>query len=144
MAAMAIGAAGMVLLGIADGNDYLVDLLPGIVLTGFASGLGFPVLAVAALLGTDEGNTGLGSALLSASQQLGGALGLAVFVNIATRSAASADGAVDALADGISDALIGVGVVLLAGTAIASRLPRSAPPAPSTSQLHEQEKETAQ
>jgi EmrB/QacA subfamily drug resistance transporter len=126
-AAMVIGATGMVLVGaMPHGNEYLVDLLPGIVLTGFASGLGFPVLAVAALVGTDEDNAGLGSALLSASQQLGGALGLAVFVNIATRS--SAAGALDALADGISKALIGVGVVLLVGAAIASRLPGSAPP----------------
>jgi hypothetical protein len=53
-------------------------------------GDGFPVLAIAALAGTDESNAGLGSALLSASQQLGGALGLAVFVHIATRSAGSA------------------------------------------------------
>ncbi len=144
MAAMVIGAAGMVLLGaLSDGNEYLVDLLPGIVVTGFASGLGFPVLAVAALVGTNDENAGLGSALLSASQQLGGAFGLAVFVNVATWSTAAADGVRDALADGISEGLVGVGVVLLAGAAIASRLPRSAPPIPTAHDHPTQEKETA-
>lgn len=129
--------------GRASLDDYVVGLLPGIVLTGVASGLGFPVLAVVALLGTDEANAGLGSALLSASQQLGGALGLAVFVNIATRPTASAGGVLDALADGISEALISIGAVLLAGAAIASRLPRSAPSTHTPRDHPKQEQETA-
>lgn len=145
MTAMTIGAAGMALLGItADSSDYFTGLLPGIVITGFASGLGFPVLAVAALLGTNDENAGLGSALLNASQQLGGALGLAVFVNIATLPSGSSDGARDALADGISHALIGVGAVLLAGAVIAARLPRATPQADKPRETTNQQKETTQ
>jgi hypothetical protein len=48
-----------------------------LIVTGIASGLGFPLLAVSALADTDETNAGLGSAVLSSSQQLGGALGFA-------------------------------------------------------------------
>lgn len=124
--ALLIGAAGVTLLGVtAAGNSYLVGLLPGVVVTGFASGLGFPVLAVAALVGTDERNAGLGSAVLSASQQLGGALGLAALVNVATRSLDDgASGSVQPLAEGISGALVVVGAVLLFGAVVATKIPR--------------------
>lgn len=126
VAAMVVGAVGMVLLAsTAVGNDYIVGLLPGIVITGFASGIGFPNLTVAALIGVDDSSAGLGSALLSSSQQLGGAVGLAVFVNIATQSVPPPV-ALDGLTDGISEALIGVGGLLVAGAVIASRLPTSA------------------
>lgn len=124
--ALLCGAAGMVLLGVmADGNSYIDGMLLGVIVTGFASGLGFPVLAVAALVGTDERNAGLGSALLSSSQQLGGAVGLAAIVNVASGSSPGETGAsVQALADGISTALVVVGIVLVAGAVIAMRLPR--------------------
>jgi Na+/melibiose symporter-like transporter len=122
---MVLGAVGMVTLSLmADGNGYVVGLLPGVVITGLAAGLGFPLLAVAALIGADQENVGLGSALLSASQQLGGAVGLAVFVNIATASSDPGGGALATLADGISTALFAVGVVLVIGAVTASRLPR--------------------
>lgn len=122
--AMSVGAVGMAALGVmAGGNGYTDDLLPGLVVTGFASGLGFPVLAVAALVGTDDRDAGLGSALLSSSQQLGGAIGLAVLVNVAASSSGLADErTLRALGDGISNALIAVGIVLAGGALVATRL----------------------
>ena len=124
IAALGIGAAGMVALGVmAGGNGYTDDLLPGLVVTGFASGLGFPVLAVAALVDTDERDAGLGSALLSSAQQLGGAIGLAALVNVAAGSAALGDErTVRDLGHGISTALVVVGIVLAAGAVAATGL----------------------
>jgi hypothetical protein len=114
--ALLIGVAGMLLLGAsADGDGDATGLLPGLVITGVASGLGFPLLAVAALAGTDESNAGLGSAVLSSSQQLCGALGLAALVNVASGTPR-----------GISTALITGGGVLRAGALVATRLPNHA------------------
>lgn len=115
IAALLIGVAGMLLIGVsAHGDGDATGLLPGLIITGVASGLGFPLLAVAALAGTDESNAGLGSAVLSSSQQLGGALGLAALVNIASGTLR-----------GISTALITIGGVLCAGALVATRLPNT-------------------
>lgn len=82
------------------------------------------MLAVAALVGTDERDAGLGSALLSSSQQLGGAVGLAALVNVAAGSSGLGDErTIQALADGISTALVVISIVLAAGALIATTLP---------------------
>ncbi|MFD8870457.1 MFS transporter [Streptomyces sp. NPDC059590] len=81
-----ICSAGLLLLsGVAPSDGYASGVLPGILVTSLGSGLSLPALTVAAVTGTTEENAGLGSALLSSVQQVGGAVGLAVLVSLATR-----------------------------------------------------------
>lgn len=81
-----ITAAGLLMLsGVAPGDGYASGVLPGMLVTSLGCGLSLPALTVAALAGTTGENAGLGSAVLSSVQQVGGALGVAVLVALATR-----------------------------------------------------------
>ena len=81
-----ISAAGLLLLsGVATGDGYATGVLPGLLVTSLGCGLSLPALAVAALTGTTGEDAGLGSAVLSSVQQVGGAVGLAALVTLAAR-----------------------------------------------------------
>src|SRR4029450_9563788 len=67
----------------ADGS-YLVDLLPGFFAIGVGLGFSFVPLSIAALAGVAPQEAGLASGLFNTSQQIGGALGVAVFSTVAT------------------------------------------------------------
>jgi EmrB/QacA subfamily drug resistance transporter len=66
-----------------DGT-YLHDLLPGMLVLSFGFGPVFVGVTTAANAGVPADKAGLAAALLNASQQLGGALGLAIFTAVAT------------------------------------------------------------
>ena len=69
-------------------GTYAVDFLPAMVLQGFGAGLAFPSLMMLAMSGTTAENAGLASGLINTTQQVGGALGLAVLATLsATRTA---------------------------------------------------------
>jgi EmrB/QacA subfamily drug resistance transporter len=65
------------------GGSYVSDLLGPSLLTAFGLGLGFVAMMVASVAGVEPHEAGLASGLINTSQQLGGALGLAVLVAIA-------------------------------------------------------------
>ena len=65
-----------------DGS-YLADMLGPEMLAGFGLGTAFVPVTVAAVSGTSRHEAGLASGLINTSQQLGGALGLAVLVSLA-------------------------------------------------------------
>jgi MFS family permease len=67
----------------ADGS-YWVDLLPGFFAIGVGLGFSFVPLSIAALAGVAPQEAGLASGLFNTSQQIGGALGVAVFATVAT------------------------------------------------------------
>jgi EmrB/QacA subfamily drug resistance transporter len=67
----------------ADGS-YWVDLLPGFFAIGVGLGFSFVPLSIAALAGVVPQEAGLASGLFNTSQQIGGALGVAVFSTVAT------------------------------------------------------------
>jgi MFS family permease len=64
--------------------DYLVDLLPPMVLLGLGAGLAFPSLMTLAMSGATPSDSGLASGLVNTSVQVGGAIGLAVLATLAT------------------------------------------------------------
>ncbi|MGW6316436.1 MFS transporter [Streptomyces sp. NPDC055099] len=81
-----ITAIGLLLLsGVAPSDSYASGVLPGMLVSSLGCGLSLPALTVAALTGTTEENAGLGSAVLSSVQQVGGAVGVAVLVALASR-----------------------------------------------------------
>ena len=80
---MAIGfvamTAGMLWYSqVPDHASYVSDLLPGYLLVGFALPFTWIPVSVAALTGVKAHEAGLASGLLNTSQQVGGAVGLAV------------------------------------------------------------------
>jgi EmrB/QacA subfamily drug resistance transporter len=63
---------------------YLTDLLPSMLLLGVGAGLSFPSLATLAMSGATPSDSGLASGLVNTTQQVGGALGLAVLATLST------------------------------------------------------------
>jgi EmrB/QacA subfamily drug resistance transporter len=66
-----------------DGS-YSADLLPGMLVVAFGGGGVFVGVATAANAGVPADKAGLAAALLTASQEIGGALGLAIFTAVST------------------------------------------------------------
>ncbi|GGT83091.1 MFS transporter [Actinomadura citrea] len=76
--AFLVNIAGLLLLsGVAAGDSYAAHVLPGMLILSVGNGLSLPVMAVAAVDGTTEEDAGLGSALFTSVQQIGGAVGVA-------------------------------------------------------------------
>ncbi|MEU0490827.1 MFS transporter [Nocardiopsis sp. NPDC006139] len=121
-----ISSAGLLLLsGVAPSDSYASGVLPGLLVTSLGCGLSLPALTVAAVTGTTEENAGLGSAVFSSVQQVGGAVGLAVLVTLAVqRSDALTDSIGPSLAatEGFSFALIVAAVLLAFGSAFIAAL----------------------
>jgi EmrB/QacA subfamily drug resistance transporter len=69
------------------GGSYVADLLPGFLLIGVGLGFSFVPVSIAALAGVTGRDAGLASGLINTSQQIGGALGLAILTTIATTHA---------------------------------------------------------
>ena len=67
----------------APGGSYLSDVLGPSILAGAGLGLSFVPVTIAAVSGTTDADAGLASGLINTSQQVGGALGLAVLASIA-------------------------------------------------------------
>jgi EmrB/QacA subfamily drug resistance transporter len=80
---LAFGAAGLALFArVPVGASYLSDLLPPLVLVGVGAGLSFPALMTLAMSSAHPTDAGLASGLVNATQQVGGALGLAVLATV--------------------------------------------------------------
>jgi EmrB/QacA subfamily drug resistance transporter len=82
------------------GGSYVADLLPGFLLIGVGLGFAFVPVSIAALAGATGKDAGLASGLINTSQQIGGAIGLAVLATVSTTRTENllADGAAPATA----------------------------------------------
>jgi EmrB/QacA subfamily drug resistance transporter len=81
---LVVAGAGLALLaGIPADGDYLIDLMPGLLITGLGLGAAFVALSIGALEGVPERDAGLASGLVNTTQQVGGALGVAVLSTLA-------------------------------------------------------------
>jgi EmrB/QacA subfamily drug resistance transporter len=67
----------------ADGS-YAADLLPGYLMVGVGIAFAFVPVSIAALVGVAEREAGLASGLINTSQQIGGAIGVAVASTVFT------------------------------------------------------------
>jgi len=121
-----IAAAGLYWLSRipADGS-YVSDLLPGMLILSLGFGPVFVGVTTAANAGVPADKAGLAAALLNASQQLGGALGLAIFSALATSRTddllASHKPTAEALTSGYQRALLAGSIFILAAAFIALR-----------------------
>ncbi len=123
---LAFAVVGMLLfLRLSTDSSYLPDMLPGIMLASVGMGLTFVPVTLIATSGIPVDDAGLASGLFNTSQQVGGALGLAllstfaanktdaVIADVGGRPSASQTAA--ALVDGFHIAWIGCAVCLAAG-----------------------------
>jgi len=78
-------AVGLLLMArLPDQGTYLSDILPAFVVTALGAGMVFLPMTNAAVSGAKKEDAGLASGLLNTSQQVGGAVGLAILSTIAT------------------------------------------------------------
>jgi hypothetical protein len=103
------------LTGVTVDGTYLVNMLPALLLLGAGLGLVFVPLQNLALFGVGKDDSGVASALVNASQQVGGSLGIALFSTIAASATAAAGGAgLAALSAGYSQVFLwAAGVAIL-------------------------------
>ena len=106
----------------ADGS-YVADILFPSLLAAVGLGLAFVSMTVAAVSGVEGHEAGLASGLINTSQQIGGALGLAILATVANGrtddAAAAGTAAKVALTEGFQSAfLVGAGIAI-AGAIIA-------------------------
>ena len=119
-------AAGMLLVAlglvwfsrVSVGGGFLDDILGPSLLAALGLGFGFVTSTIAAVSGVREHEQGLASGLINTSQQIGGALGLAVLSTIATSRThhvlATGANLPHALTDGFQSAfLAGAGIAAL-------------------------------
>jgi EmrB/QacA subfamily drug resistance transporter len=104
----------------ATGGTYVGDILFPSMLAGVGLGLAFVPVTIAAVTGISGEEAGLASGLINTSQQVGGALGLAILATVATGTtndvfASGERNPAVALTEGFQDAfLVGAGMALLA------------------------------
>jgi EmrB/QacA subfamily drug resistance transporter len=68
-------------------GSYLSDLFPGFIIVGIGLGFSFVPISIAALAGIQPQEAGLASGLINTSQQIGGALGVAILTTVAVSHA---------------------------------------------------------
>jgi MFS family permease len=119
-AGLALASIGLVLFTRApvDGN-FVVDVLPSMILLGFGAGLAFNPVLLAAMSDVEPSESGLASGIVNTSFMMGGALGLAVLASLAASRTdslgRSGDGALVALTGGYHVAfLVGAAFALMA------------------------------
>jgi EmrB/QacA subfamily drug resistance transporter len=110
------------------GSTFGSGLLPWFILSGLGIGLCFPTAQVAAFTGFDERDSGLASGLVNTSQEVGGAVGVAMMAAIAVAvtddRVAAGTGQVDALADGFARTFLIGAFIAIAGIVMALLLRR--------------------
>lgn len=91
MAGMALAGTGLLALGLRlhPDSSYLTVVLPSLALVEAGMGMTFVALTAAAVGGISTSDAGIASALLNASQQVGGALGLVILTAVSTHRTAS-------------------------------------------------------
>jgi EmrB/QacA subfamily drug resistance transporter len=107
------------------GGSFVSNLLPGMVIMSLGIGPMFVGVTTAANSGVSADKAGLAAALVNASQQVGGALGLAIFTALATSHTnhllAAHVAPMHALNSGLQRGLLASAIFLLASAFVALR-----------------------
>ena len=110
------------------GGSYWADLFPGFLVLGVAIPFAFVPITIAALAGTKPHEAGLASGLINTSQQIGGAVGIAVLSTIAVTKTsdelASGTQAPIALTDGFVNAFWAGAAIAFVGVLVSIFLVR--------------------
>ncbi len=109
-----VAVALFYLSNISVGGNYLSDVFPGLILMAVGMGMVFISVTIAATAGVPHNKAGLASGILNTSQQLGGALGLAILSGVSAagvKSYMATNSGVDqavahATVNGFSNALV--------------------------------------
>ncbi|MBO1330809.1 MFS transporter [Streptomyces sp. VRA16 Mangrove soil] len=97
---MFTNGTGMIVLAAAMSTSASFwGLVPGLIIWGVGGGVTFPAMFACAASGVAPQEAGAASALATASQQIGGAAGLALLVAVATAGLATGSGVAPAVAD---------------------------------------------
>jgi len=134
---LGLAAAQALFIRLPVAGSYAAHLLPGFVLVAAALGVAFVGDFIASTTGVESADAGMASGLINTSQQIGGAIGLAVTTTIAaSRTAAllhTGQRPAAALTAGFHGAFAVCGALALAAGAIAAILiPRTRQPGPAT------------
>ena len=118
MAFVALGLAWFSQVSV--GGGFTTDILGPSLLAAIGLGFGFVTSTIAAVSGVDQREQGLASGLINTSQQIGGALGLAVLSTIATSRtdhvlASGTSSLPNALTEGFQSAFLGGAVMAALG-----------------------------
>jgi EmrB/QacA subfamily drug resistance transporter len=126
-AGMLLSAGGLLLLTqLPVHGSYLTNVLPSIALSSLGMGAVFMPLTLIATTGLDDADQGLASGLFNTSQQVGGALGLAVLSTLATSKSSSAGGSqLHALVVGFHWAFAAGAIVMVLALAVMVALLRA-------------------
>ena len=135
-----LAAVGLVLFARApvDGN-FVVDVLPSMILLGFGAGMAFNPVLLAAMSDVEPSESGLASGVVNTSFMMGGALGLAILASLAASRTddllASGEDQLVALNSGYHAAFLLGAIFAAAAAALAAALLR----APAHAPAHESE-----
>lgn len=107
-------------------GNYWIDLFPTVVIVPIGMAMTFMPLMVSATSGVGESEAGLVSGLINTSQQMGGALGLAILSSVATSFAAhhSSMGVLESAVYGYTKAYVVAAVFIVIATIIGQLLIR--------------------
>src|SRR5271170_3825804 len=90
MIGMALGVVGMIVLTrLTPGAAYVSHVLPGLLIAGVGMGCIFAPAIGTATLGVELHETGVASAMVNTSQQIGGSVGLALLSTLSASAATS-------------------------------------------------------
>ncbi|GAA2629149.1 MFS transporter [Actinomadura fulvescens] len=130
---MAVATAAMVWFSLlTPDQNPLITLLPAQLVAGIGLGIGFVAATIGGVQNVAPKDSGVASGLINTSQQIGGALGLAVLASIAvttTQNQPAATAAREALTNGYTAGLLGAGAFYLAAVLAAVTLLRPRPAA---------------
>ena len=112
---MLLIAAGLVWFAqVSPGGTFVGDVLFPSLLAAVGLGFAFVSMTIASVAGVEAHQAGLASGLINTSQQIGGALGLAILAAVATATTGDAVRDPAALTEGFRDAfLVGAGFAVL-------------------------------
>jgi predicted MFS family arabinose efflux permease len=135
MLGMVLAAVGLFVLSRAEvGGTYLGTLLPGLIPMSVGMGLTFVPVTLIATTNVSAEDAGLASGLFNTSQQIGGALGLAVLATLAADKTACVLGDLGrppappeqatAIVEGFQVAFTGAAILMLVGVVLLGSLVR--------------------